>query len=81
MGRIAYTIFSARLYPERYQSLIRRIRRAINASLKLNHQRRMEEAGIEIEALLASYPPLHKEALHRMKGCYKATANRAPPPT
>ena len=38
----------------------------------------MEEVGGNIEAILASYPPLHKEACHRMKGWYKAVSNHAP---
>ena len=62
------------------QALIRRLGRAIRASLKIDRKRRAEDAGAEVEALLVSDPPLHREAWHRIKGWYKAAFNRAPPP-
>ena len=52
----------------------------INAILEADQQWRTEEAGGETEGLLASSPPLHKETWHSMKGWYKATHDRAPPP-
>ena len=40
----------------------------------------MEEAGKDVEALLGEDPPNSKEAWRRMKGWYRAAANRGPPP-
>ena len=40
----------------------------------------MEEAVAELEKLLGSDPPLHKESWHRMKWWYQAAVDRAPPP-
>ena len=40
---------------------------------------RAEEAGLEVEALLGSNPPLHWEAWHQIKGWYRAAVNHAPP--
>ena len=39
-----------------------------------------EEVGEEVERLLGSDPPLHREAWHWMKGWYWAAVDRAPPP-
>ena len=55
--------------------------RVINTNLKVDRQWRMEEVGGEIEKILSSDPPLHKEARHWMKGWYKAMANRVLPPS
>ena len=41
----------------------------------------MKEAGKEVEKILGSDPPLHREAWHRMKGWYQATVERVSPPT
>ena len=49
-------------------------------SLRTDRKRRAEEAGAEVEALLGSDRPLHRETCHRIKGWYKAAVNRAPPP-
>ena len=65
---------------ERDQALIRNLGHAINAILKGYRRRRMEEVGEEIERLLREDSPLHKETWHRMKGWYKASFDRAPPP-
>ena len=35
---------------------------------------------MEVEALLGSDPPLHREACNRIKEWYKAMVERAPPP-
>ena len=40
----------------------------------------MEDAGKDVEALLVEDPPNAKEAWRRMKGWYRAAANRGPPP-
>ena len=37
-------------------------------------------SGAEVEALLGSDPPLHREAWHRIKEWYKAAVDHAPPP-
>ena len=62
------------------QALIRRLGRAIKASLRDDRRRRAERTGEEAESLMRSDPPLHREAWHRIKGWYKAVADRAPPP-
>ena len=48
--------------------------------MRYYRQRRTEEAGAEVEALMGSDPPLHREAWHQIKGWYKAAFDRAPPP-
>ena len=40
----------------------------------------MDTAGQEVDKLLVEDPPNTKEAWRRLKGWYKATVNRAPPP-
>ena len=40
----------------------------------------MRRTGPEVEVLIGSDPPLHRESWHRIKGWYKATVDRAPPP-
>ena len=40
----------------------------------------MKEAGGEIKTLLTAEPLIHKESWYYMKGWYKDTADRAPPP-
>ena len=64
----------------RAQTKIRRLGRAIQASLKGDRRRRVEEAGTAVEALLGEDPPNAKEAWRRMKGWYQAAAKRGPPP-
>ena len=66
-----------RRYPAKDQSLIWRLGRAIAESLKGGRRRREEEAGLEVEALLGSDPPLHWEAWHWIKGWYRAAFDRA----
>ena len=34
---------------------------------------------MELEALLGPYPPLHREALHQIKGWYRSAVDRALP--
>ena len=62
------------------REMIRRLGRAIRASLKGDRKRRVEAAGTDVEALLGGDTPNVKEAWRRMKGWYKATVNRALPP-
>ena len=71
---------SARWDPARYQSLVWRLGCAISASFKGDRRRRVEEMCEEVERLLGLDPPLHREAWHRMKGCYWDAFNRALPP-
>ena len=59
---------------------IRRLGRAIRESLKGDRKQRVEAAGTDVQALLGGDSPNAKEAWRRMKGWYKATVNRAPPP-
>ena len=62
------------------QVSLRRLGRAFRASLKGDKRRRVEDAGKDVEALLGEDPPNAKEAWRRMKGWYRAAANRGPPP-
>ena len=64
----------------RDQTRIRRMIRAITASLKGDRRRRVETAGEEVEALLGVDPPMSQEAWQRLKVWYKAAVNYAPPP-
>ena len=64
----------------RAKTEMRRLGRAIQASLKGDQRRRVEEAGTAVEALLGEDPPNAKEAWRRMKGGYQAAAKRGPPP-
>ena len=59
---------------------IRRLGRAIWASLQGDRKRRVETMGQEVETLLEEYPPNVKEAWRRLKGWYKVAVNRSPPP-
>ena len=70
---------SARRDIAKDRALIRRLGRAIRASLRTDRKWREEEAGAKVEALLGSDPPLHREACHWIKGWYKAEVDRAPP--
>ena len=65
----------------RAKTAMRRLGRAIQASLKGERRRRVEEAGTAVEVLLQEYPPNAKEAWRRMKGWYQAAAKRGLPPT
>ena len=47
---------------------MRRLGRAIQASLKGDRRRLVEETGLAVEALLKEDPPNAKEAWRRMKG-------------
>ena len=59
---------------------IRRLGRAIRASIQGDKKRRLETAGQDVETLLGGDLPNAKEAWRRLKGWYKAAINRAPPP-
>ena len=71
---------SARRYPEKGRTIIRRLGRAIKASLTTDRRRQAEEAGSEVEALVGADPPLIQEAWKWIKGWYKAAVDCAPPP-
>ena len=45
-------------------------------SIKDNRRRQYEETGKEVETLLGSEPPLHRESWHRLKGWYWAAVDR-----
>ena len=55
-------------FPARDQDHIQRLGHVINASLKEDRRRHTEEAVEEVDWLLKTDPPLHREAWHRMKG-------------
>ena len=57
---------------------IRRLGRAIRASLQGDRKRRVETAGQDVETLLGEDLTNPKEAWRRLKGWYKAAFNRAP---
>ena len=59
---------------------MRRLGRAIQASLKGDRRRRVEEAGTAVETLLQEDPLKARGAWRWMKGWYKAAAKRGPPP-
>ena len=59
---------------------MRRLGRSIQASLKGDRRRRVEETGSAVESLLKEDPPNAKETWQRMKGWYQAAAKRGPPP-
>ena len=81
MWRLVEERVSARQETARDQSLIRRLGRAIAASLKGDLRWQAEEAGEEVKMLLGLDPSLHQEAWHQMKGCYRAAIDRLLPPT
>ena len=64
----------------RAKTAMQRLGRAIQASLKGDRRRRVEEAGTAVEVLLREDLPNAKEAWRRMKGWYQAAAKRGPPP-
>ena len=49
-------------------------------SLAADRQRRADEAGAEVEALVKADLTLIQEAWYRLQGWYKAAVDRAPPP-
>ena len=64
----------------RARTRIRRLGRAIRASLKGDRKRRVEAAGTDVEALLGGDPQNAKEAWRRMKGMVRGcTVQPAPP--
>ena len=72
---------SARRDPERDQTLIRSLGRAIKASMATDMRRQAEEEGTEVEAMVGADPHLIQEAWHHIKGWHEAGVNHAPPPT
>ena len=71
---------SARQDPSKDQSLIWRFGRPITARLKGDRRRQVEEDGAEVDTIIGSDPPLHREDWHRLKGWYQAAVNHTPPP-
>ena len=59
---------------------MRRLGRAIQANLKGDRRRRVEEVVSALETLLKEDPTKAKEAWRRVKGWYQAAAKRGPPP-
>ena len=59
---------------------LRRLGRAVRANLKGDRKHRVEDAGKDVKALLVEDPLNAKEVWRRMKGWYRAAANRCPPP-
>ena len=59
---------------------LRRLGRAIQASMKGDRKRRVEEAGTAVENMLQEDPPNARGAWRRMKGWYRAAAKRVLPP-
>ena len=80
MWRLADTGVSLRQYTVCNQGLLRRISFQIAEILKADWKPRVERPRGNIEDLLTSEPPHHKEALHYMKWWYKVVAGRALPP-
>ena len=80
MWRLVNEKFSARWEPARDHTLIRRLDRAIDASLKGHRIRRAEESDEEVEMMLGLEPPLYREAWYWMKGWYMAVVDRTKPP-
>ena len=80
MWRIVNERVSVHSDPVRDQTLIWRLGRAINTSLKGYQRVSTEEAGKEVKRLIELNLPLHWEAWHWMKGWYWSADDRAPPP-
>ena len=80
MRRLVYERVSARRYPAKDQTLIRRLGRTIKASVMTDRRRQVEKVGAEVEELVGEDPPLIQEAWHRIKGWYKDAVGHAPPP-
>ena len=59
---------SARWYLEKDQTLIRRLGRAIRASLTTDRRRQEEKAGAEVESLMGADPPFTLGVLAPDKG-------------
>ena len=79
--RLIYTMIPELWSRDSEQQHIRAISQQIKASLQDDRQRRSAEAGYADESLLASEPPLIREAWIRMKGWYKDAITPYHPPT
>ena len=64
----------------RVRARLRRLGRAVRASLKGDRKRRVADAGKDVEEILGKDPPNVKEAWRQMKGWYRAAVNRGLPP-
>ena len=62
------------------QQTVRELIQQIHEGLSKDRKRRVEEAGRTIDSLLASDPPLVREAWVRMEGWQRYTSNRPQPP-
>ena len=80
MWRLVKKRVFARWYIAKDEALIWRLGCAMKARLQEYRKRRAEETGAEVEILMGSESPLHREAWHRIKGRYKAAVDRAPLP-
>ena len=80
MWRLVDTRVSLRQYTMCNHGLLQHLTCQIAASLKADWKPRVGTARGNIEDLLTSEPPHHKEALHQMKWWYKVMAGRALPP-
>ena len=80
MWRLIEERVSARRYPRYGQAFKLRQGKAVQKSLAADRQRRADEAGAEVEALVKADPPLIQEVWYRLQGGYKAAVERAPPP-
>ena len=78
--RLIYTMIPEHWSRDSEQRHIRAISQQIKASLQDDRQRRSAEAGYADEYLLATEPPLIREAWIRMKGWYKDAVNPYHPP-
>ena len=80
MWRLIDERVSARRGPQYGMVYRRRMGKAVQASLAADRQRRADEAGAEVEALVKADPPLIQDAWYPLQGWYKAAVDRAPPP-
>ena len=66
--------------PKRYKRLLRYLGVLVGVILKEYLRRHTATASMEVEALLASYTPLVKEAWTQIQVCYYNRENRPPLP-
>ena len=71
---------STRRDPRYGQAFKRSLGKEVQKSLATDRQRRADEAGAEVEALVKADPPFIQETWYRLQGWYKAAVDRAPPP-
>ena len=71
---------SARRDPRYGRVFKRQQGKAVQKSLAADRQRRADEAGVEVEALVKADPPIIQESWYRLQEWYKAAVVRALPP-